>query len=233
MRVEASAKFVRLSPRKARLAARLVQGKPVEHAFNLLGFTDTATGLRRLGTAPLHSAAELVKVIKSAAANAEHNFNLDKSTLVVERIDVDGGSVLKRFRPKPRGRAGSIFKRTSHLRAWVSDEAGGVGVAPTRRVAAPKKAAPKKPAAKKPMAPKSKGTAADVVAAAEAQTAAQVIAPAKPAPKATPKTAAKPKAAPASPKKAAEKPEAKKADAKKTETKKAPAKKAEPKKDKE
>ena len=226
MRVEASAKFVRLSPRKARLAARLVQGKPVEHAFNLLGWTDTATGLRRIGTAPLHSAAEMVKVIKSAAANAEHNFNLDKSTLIVERIDVDPGSVLKRFRPKPRGRAGSIFKRTAHLRAWVTDEAGGVSAPESRRAAAPKKAASKpagkKPVAKKPVAPKNKGTAADVVAAAEAETAAQTTT----APKAPAKAPAKTE------KPAAKKTEAK-TEAKKTETKKAPAKKPADKKDKE
>jgi large subunit ribosomal protein L22 len=212
MRVEAIAKSVRISPRKARLAARLVQGMPVERAFNMLGYTDTAAGLRRIGTAPLHSAEEMVKVIKSAAANAEHNFNLDKSTLIVERIEVDPGKIMKRFRPKPRGRAGSIFKRSAHLRAWVSDESGSSEQPSARRSAA---AAPKKATAKAPAkAATKKATTKPAAKKADEATAAKEVAE---KPKAAPKTTtAKP---------AAKKPAAPKTDAAK--------KTAEPKEEKE
>jgi large subunit ribosomal protein L22 len=206
MRVEANAKFVRIAPRKARLSARAVQGLPVEQAYVRLGFT---SDLKRIGLAPRHSDAEIAKVIHSAAANAEHNFNLDIGDLIVERVEVDPGNVLKRFRPKPRGRAGSIFKRTSHIRAWVSDGTG-VGVKPVERKPAakpaPKKttgkktagqpeatatapevttetapqAAPKKAAAKKPAAPKAQ-SAADTKAAAPKKSATKKPAAKKPA----------------------------------------------------
>jgi large subunit ribosomal protein L22 len=110
VKVIATAKDVRITSRKARLVADSVIGLPVAEALALLSFT------------PRHAAKEVAKVIKSAAANAEHNFNLEASSLRVDRIDVDQAGIMKRFIPKPRGMAGSLFKRMSHLRCYVTDE---------------------------------------------------------------------------------------------------------------
>ncbi|MGD0371307.1 MAG: 50S ribosomal protein L22 [Candidatus Dormibacteria bacterium] len=110
MKVVATAKDVRITSRKARVVADSVVGLPVAEALALLSFT------------PRHAAKEVAKVIKSAAANAEHNFNLEQSSLRVDRIDVDQAGMMKRYIAKPRGMAGSIFKRMSHLRCYVTDE---------------------------------------------------------------------------------------------------------------
>jgi large subunit ribosomal protein L22 len=110
VKVIATAKSVRITSRKARLVADSVIGLPVAEALAVLSFT------------PRHAAKEVAKVIKSAAANAEHNYNLEASSLRVERIDVDQAGIMKRFIPKPRGMAGSLFKRMSHLRCYVTDE---------------------------------------------------------------------------------------------------------------
>ena len=110
MKVIATAKGVRITSRKARLVADSVIGLPVAEALALLSFT------------PRHAAKEVAKVIKSAAANAEHNYNLESTSLRVDRIDVDQAGIMKRFIPKPRGMAGSLFKRMSHLRCYVTDE---------------------------------------------------------------------------------------------------------------
>lgn len=110
MEVVATAKWVRTTARKARVVTRAVEGLPVAEALALLAFT------------PRSAATDVAKVIKSAAANAEHNYNLDASSLRVARIEVEAAAIIKRFRPKPRGSVGSIFKRTTHLRAFVTDE---------------------------------------------------------------------------------------------------------------
>jgi large subunit ribosomal protein L22 len=110
VKVIATAKDVRITSRKARLVADSVIGLPVAEALAVLSFT------------PRHAAKEVAKVIKSAAANAEHNYNLEASSLRVDRIDVDQAGIMKRFIPKPRGMAGSLFKRMSHLRCYVTDE---------------------------------------------------------------------------------------------------------------
>ena len=110
MKVIATAKSVRITSRKARLVADSVIGLPVAEALAVLSFT------------PRHAAKEVAKVIKSTAANAEHNYNLEASSIRVERIDVDQAGIMKRFIPKPRGMAGSLFKRMSHLRCYVTDE---------------------------------------------------------------------------------------------------------------
>jgi large subunit ribosomal protein L22 len=109
--VVATAKRVRISARKVRLVAHMVEGLPVAEALVVLRYS------------PRAAARDVAKVIKSAAANAEHNYNLDSSTLRVVRVEVDGATIIKRWRAKPRGMVGSIFKRTSHLRALVSDDA--------------------------------------------------------------------------------------------------------------
>src|SRR5579864_4645462 len=88
----------------------MVEGLPVAEALVVLRYS------------PRSAARDVAKVIKSAAANAEHNYNLDSSTLRVVRVEVDGAAIIKRWRAKPRGMVGSVFKRTSHLRAFVTDE---------------------------------------------------------------------------------------------------------------
>jgi len=110
MEVVATARWVRITARKARLVAATVEGLPVTEALTVLSFT------------PRAAARDVAKVIKSAAANAEHNYNLDTSDLRVARIEIDGASIIKRFRPRAQGRAFSVFKRTAHLRAYVTDE---------------------------------------------------------------------------------------------------------------
>jgi large subunit ribosomal protein L22 len=110
MEVHALAAGVRLTPRKARLVAATVVGLPVSEALTVLEFT------------PRAAAHEVAKVIKSAVANAEHNYELDADTLRVARIEVDGARSIKRFRPRAQGRAFSILKRTAHVRAVVTDD---------------------------------------------------------------------------------------------------------------
>ena len=110
MEVVATAKWVRTTARKARLVASLVVGLPVDEAITVLDYT------------PRAAATDVSKVIKSAAANAEHNYNLDRASLRVKRIEIESASIIKRFRPRAQGRAYSIFKRTSHLRAFVADD---------------------------------------------------------------------------------------------------------------
>jgi large subunit ribosomal protein L22 len=110
MRVLAVARDVRITSRKARVVARSVIGLPVAEALSLLNFT------------PRHGAREVAKVIKSAVANAENNYSLETDSLRVERLEVEPAGIIKRYIAKPRGMAGSLFKRTSHLRCYVTDE---------------------------------------------------------------------------------------------------------------
>jgi large subunit ribosomal protein L22 len=109
VQVQAIARWVRVPPRKARLVAAVVQGMPVGEALTVLSFM------------PQAAANDVGKVVRSAAANAENNFNLDRDRLQLIRLDVDGGPIIKRFRPRARGSSYSIFKRTCHLRAVVED----------------------------------------------------------------------------------------------------------------
>jgi large subunit ribosomal protein L22 len=107
--VRAMARNVRGSPRKAGLVAAVIRGKSVTEALALLRFL------------PQRAAKEYAKVVKSAAANAETNFNLDPGDLYVIRATADKGMTLKRFRPKARGRVGPILKRSSHLTVVVAE----------------------------------------------------------------------------------------------------------------
>ena len=103
MEVVAVAKYVRVSPRKARLMMDQIRGKKVEDALTALSF------------APQNSALLLRKLINSAVANAGQNADVDVDNLFVKRIFADEGPTLKRFRPRAMGRASRIRKRTSHL----------------------------------------------------------------------------------------------------------------------
>jgi len=106
--VRALAKNSQISPQKARLMADAIRGLPVDRAMAILSLS------------PKKSARLFEKVLKSAIANAEQNHGLDVDQLVVSMVKVDGGMVLKRFRPKGMGRMRKRFHRHSHLQIGVS-----------------------------------------------------------------------------------------------------------------
>ena len=108
--VRASAKYVRVSPRKARLIADQVRGKHIDDARSLLQFS------------PRSAAEDVSKVIESAAANAEANHDLIGDEMIVSEIRVDEGPTLKRFRPRAMGRATPIHKRTCHISVALTPE---------------------------------------------------------------------------------------------------------------
>lgn len=109
MQTQAVLKFVRLSPQKARLVADLVRGQPVDQALATLKYSrQRAAGIIR-------------KVLESAIANAENNDGADIDELKVSEIFVDQGPVMKRIRPRAKGRADRILKRTSHITVRVAD----------------------------------------------------------------------------------------------------------------
>ncbi len=108
MEVKAVAKYVRISPRKARVVVDLVRGKSVQQAREILAFTNRGI------------AETVEKTLNSAVANAEHNNHLDASTLVVKRAFVDEGPTLKRIRPRAKGSASRINKRMSHITITVA-----------------------------------------------------------------------------------------------------------------
>jgi large subunit ribosomal protein L22 len=112
MQTQAVLKFVRLSPYKGRLLADLVRGKPVSEALDDLKFSrQRAAGIIR-------------KVLESAIANAENNNGADVDELKISLILVDEGPTMKRIRPRAKGRADRILKRTSHITVQVSDGRG-------------------------------------------------------------------------------------------------------------
>jgi large subunit ribosomal protein L22 len=132
MEVTARAKFVRRTPRKARLLADAVRGMGVAEALAYLEFS------------PRHAAIDVAKVIKSAAANAEHNFNLNRDDLYLKNILVDEGPTLKRIRPVSRGMAHQYFHRLCHITAIVEERDEPE---PRRRVRRPQTAAAARPPA--------------------------------------------------------------------------------------
>lgn len=109
MEAKAQAKMVRISSRKVKLVIDLVRGKSVGEAFAILRLT------------PKAASPVVEKVIKSAVANAEHNYNMDTEALFIKEIYVGEGPTLKRFRPRAQGRATAIMKRTSHITAVVAE----------------------------------------------------------------------------------------------------------------
>jgi large subunit ribosomal protein L22 len=109
MKVRAHNRFIRQSPYKVRRVLDLVRGLPVEEAEHLLRLTNRG------------AAAPIAKTLRSAVANAEHNHALDPEDLVIAEAFADEGPTLKRWRPRARGRATRINKRTSHITIVVSD----------------------------------------------------------------------------------------------------------------
>jgi large subunit ribosomal protein L22 len=101
--VKARLRYLRIAPRKVRLVADLIRGKSVEEAERILNFT------RKRAALPL------LKLLKSAIANAKHNFNLDEKKLYISKITIDEGSKMKKIFPRARGRADIIQKKTSHV----------------------------------------------------------------------------------------------------------------------
>jgi large subunit ribosomal protein L22 len=110
MEVKAISKNIGTSPRKLRLIADLVRGKKVEQALTILKFL------------PSPSAQSVAKAVKSAAANAENNYEMTPSDLKIIKILIDEGRTMKRFRAGPRGRVKPILKRSSHITVIVKEE---------------------------------------------------------------------------------------------------------------
>jgi len=110
MQVSATAKRLSISAQKARLVADQVRGKPVSDALDILGFS------------PQKGAVLVRKVVESAIANAENNEGADVDELKIAEIFVNEGMSMKRIRPRAKGRADRIVKRTSHITVTVSDE---------------------------------------------------------------------------------------------------------------
>lgn len=111
MDIIASARMIRMSPRKVRLVADMIRGKDIAWAAAMLGFQ------RRKAARPV------LKLLASAVANAEHNFKLSRERLYIKVITVDGGPTIKRFMPRAHGRAAPIRKRTSHITIVLNERA--------------------------------------------------------------------------------------------------------------
>lgn len=113
MEARAVARYIWIPPRKVRQVADLVRGKSVVDALAVLRFV------------PQKAAVPITKVVKSAVANAEHNYNLDRDGLYIKTICVDEGPILKRYQPRARGRADLRRRRTSHITIVVAERKEG------------------------------------------------------------------------------------------------------------
>jgi large subunit ribosomal protein L22 len=145
--VQAVAKWVRMSPRKARLVVEHIRGRSVPEARTVLAFTQRA------------AAREIEKVLRSAVANAEANHDLVGDDLVVSAVYVDEGPVLKRWRARARGRAARIKKPTCHITVKLTPMERAPEPAPPPEPEPEAKAeTPKKKAASRKKAPAAKKT---------------------------------------------------------------------------
>ncbi|MCK0473329.1 50S ribosomal protein L22 [Halalkalibacter sp. APA_J-10(15)] len=113
MQAKAIAKQVRIAPRKVRLVVDLIRGKQVGEAIAILRHT------------PKAASPVVEKLLNSAIANAEHNYEMEPNNLVISEVFVDEGVTLKRFRPRAMGRASRINKRTSHITLVVTEKKEG------------------------------------------------------------------------------------------------------------
>jgi large subunit ribosomal protein L22 len=109
METKAVAKYIRISPQKARLIADVIRGMKADTAVTTLRFM------------PKKAARIIRKVLESAVANADQRDSVDVDSLYVKEITVDGGPMLKRFSPRAQGRATRILKRTSHITVIVDE----------------------------------------------------------------------------------------------------------------
>ncbi|WP_010279605.1 50S ribosomal protein L22 [Paenibacillus senegalensis] len=110
MQATASARFIRIAPRKVQLVVDLIRGKEVGEAIAILRHT------------PKAASPVVEKILNAAIANAEHNHSLDPEKLVISQAYVNQGPTMKRFRPRAMGRASRINKRTSHITLVVSEK---------------------------------------------------------------------------------------------------------------
>ncbi len=110
MQVSATTKRLRISPQKVRLIVDQVRGKAVGEALDILSFS------------PQKAAGLVRKVVESAIANAENNEGADIDELKISQVFVDAGLTMKRIKPRAKGRADRILKRTSHITVTVTDE---------------------------------------------------------------------------------------------------------------
>ncbi|MBM9535904.1 50S ribosomal protein L22 [Desulfobulbus alkaliphilus] len=109
METKAVAKYIRISPQKARLVADIIRGMKADQAVTTLRFM------------PKKAARIIRKVLESAVANADQTTSVDVDSLYVKKIYIDGGPMLKRFSPRAMGRATRILKRTSHITVIVDE----------------------------------------------------------------------------------------------------------------
>lgn len=112
MEARAQARYVRIAPRKVRIVLDLIRGKKVDEALSILRFTPKAAS-------PI-----LEKLLRSAIANAENNFNMNRDALYISQCYADQGPILKRYRPRAQGRAFSIHKKTSHITIVLKEKEG-------------------------------------------------------------------------------------------------------------
>ena len=110
MEVKSTSKYVRLSPKKARDVAREIQGMPAGSAMYILNFT------------PKKAAQLIGKTLKTAMADAHHNFKMDAESLTIKEAVIGIGPALKRFKPRAKGSAGAIRRPTSHIFITLTDE---------------------------------------------------------------------------------------------------------------
>ncbi len=110
---KATASTVRIAPRKVRLVVDLIRGKKIGEAMAILKLTQRA------------ASPVVEKVLNSAIANAEHNYEMDVENLIVSEVFVNEGATMKRFRPRAQGRASAINKRTSHITVVVAEKKEG------------------------------------------------------------------------------------------------------------
>lgn len=110
MEAKAVGKYLRVTPRKAKFVLDVVRGKSVDEALAMLKFI------------PNEAARFIEKVLESAAANAEHNYAMDREILKISGAFADGGPVMKRVHPRSMGRAYRILKRTSHITVVVAED---------------------------------------------------------------------------------------------------------------
>ncbi len=109
MEARATVRYIRTAPRKVRQVIDLIRGKNINEALAILRAT------------PRGASQVVTKVLNSAAANAEHNFEMDKDNLYISKAYVDQGPTLKRYKPRAMGRADRIRKRTSHITVIVKE----------------------------------------------------------------------------------------------------------------
>ena len=113
MEAKAHLRYIRISPRKVKIVLDLIRGK------------DTAAAMGILKNTPKSASEYLVKLLKSACANAENNFGLDPRTLVISEAFANEGPTMRRFQPRAQGRAFQIRKRSSHITVVVESQKEG------------------------------------------------------------------------------------------------------------